>query len=260
MHAVINMALRAARAAAESLLQGVDRRDRIKLISSDGEDFRTSADLECENTLLYQLQKTYPNDSYVGRLGEAVSGSSDTTWIIDPLIGSRNYFNGYPLFGLSIACKIGASVEHAVLLLPLLGEEFCASRGTGAKLNARRIRVSDHTELDGGLVAVSREHESSPQLFQSLLRKHTHLRCSGSPAIDMVYTSANRLLAGWSDCTTSPSLDAALLILKEAGGLACTETGHPDLHKGKEILYANPRLCKILLNLRQGVADKDQAR
>ncbi len=258
MQPLINMALRAARAASELLLQQVDRRDRLQIVSDDGDSFVTSADQESEKTILYHLQKAYPQDSFISRVGLTIDGDSGTTWLIDPLIGSRNFYHGHPLFGIGIACKSGAVVEHSVLLIPMLGEEYWASRGAGAQLNSRRIRVGTATELKGTLVAIH-HRESGESLASDLLENGATVRSSGAPAIDLVYTAADKLQAGWMQLQASPGLDAALLILKEAGGLACSESGHPDPQQGKELLFANPRLCKQLLHLRQGVGSQDKS-
>ncbi|MEQ8955120.1 MAG: inositol monophosphatase [Gammaproteobacteria bacterium] len=258
MQPLVNMALRAARAAAEQIMLQVDRRDRIKIVRDDESGRLTSIDQEAEQTILHHLQKTYPRDSYTSRTGLAIAGESNSTWLIDPLLGSRNFLNGHPLFGVSIAFKSGNTVDHSVLLLPMVGEEYWASRGQGAQLNSRRIRLGSLTEFDSCMAAVD-DSAQGLAMAQALLEQGAMVRCSGSTAIDLVFTAADKLQCGWSGDQVSPSMAAALLIFAEAGGLACTESGHPDLHKGTEMLFANPRLCKSLLKLRQAVNGQDRS-
>ena len=149
MHPHVNIALRAARDAADAIVHASDRLDRIKIIDKHPDSFLTSMDHEADDTIRYHLQKTFPSHSIHSRVSGHHAGENDEPiWFIDPLVGSYNFSSGQPQFAVSIANATGGVVKHAVLLSPLLGEEFIASRGDGALLNSRRIRVADHKDLE----------------------------------------------------------------------------------------------------------------
>ncbi|MBS24150.1 MAG: inositol monophosphatase, partial [Gammaproteobacteria bacterium] len=135
MHAMINIALSAVWSASEALLQSADRLDRLKIINNDPANFVSSIDKEVELTIIYHLQKIYPDHSIETRLGEKIEGeANEPTWLVDPLLGSFNYSRGIDCYGIAVACQIEGTVTHSVLILPSRNEEFIATRGAGAKL------------------------------------------------------------------------------------------------------------------------------
>lgn len=258
MHPLINIALQAARDASEAIAHSCDRLDRIKIINDDPAHFLTSMDLEAEKTIFYHLEKAYPEHSFHSRISGLKQGENkDTVWLIDPLIGNRNFATGYPQFAVSLACQVDGVVQHAILVCPLLREEFIASRGAGARLNTHRIRVGKRTEVSGGLIALA--PEGMPQdialaLQTELMSAGANPRISGCAALDMVQIAADRMQGGWAANQNTLSLAAAKLILQEAGGLLGSESGNPNLADAKEILYGNPKIYKQLNRLRKGLS------
>lgn len=257
MHPLVNIALRAARDAAEAIAHGSDRLDRIKLIDTQPDSFLTSMDLDADKTILYHLEKAYPGHSINSRVSGKKSGEDgDTVWIIDPLLGNRNFAEGYPQFAVSIAIQSGGILKHAVIIHPLLGEEFVASRGQGAHLNSRRMRVSPVEELSESLIGVNSarvDQQNFLGMQQALLNSGASPRISGSSALDIVYTAMGRLQGGWSSVGETASVAAANLILQEAGGLIGSESGNPDINSGAEMIFGNPKMFKQLLKLRQSI-------
>lgn len=260
MHPMINIALKAARDAAEAIAHSSDRLDRIKVINDSPSAFLTSMDLDSDKTLQYHLLKAYPDHSIDSRAtGLRAGARKDVVWLIDPLIGNRNFARGYTQFAVSLACKVDGVIQHAALVCPMTNEEFVASRGGGAQLNSRRLRVGRETELmTGSLVGINGEMEEADTLLalqRAILECGALPRLSGCTALDIVSTAADRLQGGWAPNTgaESHSLAAAALILKEAGGLIVSETANPDTTHASELLFSNPKILKQLVKMRQGI-------
>lgn len=254
MHPLVNIALRAARDAGETLALGIDRLDRIEILRDEDDDFVTSMDTHADTTIIYHLRKAYPEYSVQSRVSGLTEGTNpDHRWLVDPVAGSRNYASGHSQFTVAIACEIEGKVTHAVLLNPILREEFVASRGSGAQLNARRIRTSTKKELTSALIGLNPqrlEAERFLSLQRDLLTAGASPRLSGCSALDMAYVACGRLTAGW--CAGGPGADlaAAGLILREAGGYVGDERGGPDTRAARELIFGNPRLFRELVKMR----------
>ena len=257
MHPLLNIALQAARDAAEAIAHSSDRLDRIKIINDDPTHFLTSMDLEAEKTIFYHLEKAYPEHSFHSRASGLKKGENkDAVWLIDPLLGNRNFATGYTQFGVSLACQIDGVVQHAILVCPLLREEFIATRGKGARLNSHRIRVGTRTEMSGSLIGLN--PDGIPQdvalgLQAEIMTAGASPRISGCTALDIVQTAADRMQGGCAANENMLSLAAAKLILQEAGGLLGSESGNPNLTDAKEVFFGNPKVYKQLSMLRKGL-------
>lgn len=256
MNPTLNVALKAARDAAEAIAHASDRLDRIKILNADPGNFLTSLDLEAEKTLKFHILKSFPEHSIKSRTSDSVEGKKESIiWLIDPLIGNRNFAAGYTQFGVSIACQIEGIIQHAVVITPMTNEEFTASRGDGAQLNARRLRTGNATEISAGsLVGLESPltvNEIHLQFQKNLLRLGADLRISGCPAIDIVNTAAGRQVGGWATQQPKTSIAAASLILHESGGLLGNENASPDWSSGNELIYGNLKTFKQLSKIRQ---------
>lgn len=254
MHPLVNIALRAARDAAEAIAHSSDRLDRVKILNQDPDNFLTSMDEAADKTVCYHIENAHPEHSIDSRVSGYKQGENkDVVWLVEPLLGNKNFARGYTQFGVSIACQVDGVLKHAVLVCPLLHEEYTASRGVGAQLNSRRLRVGKNTELSDGFIGLNAEN-INPEEFIALQGKMLAAgmspRMSGCTAIDIVQTAADRLQGGWAANIDSQALAGASLILQEAGGLLGSETGNPDVSKSKELIFANPKLFKALLKLR----------
>ncbi len=260
MHPMINIALKAARDAAEAIAHSSDRLDRIKVINDKPGSFLTSMDLDSDKTLQYHLLKAYPEHSINSRAtGMTVGTRKDIEWLIDPLIGNRNFARGYTQFAVSLACKIDGVIQHAAIVCPMTNEEFVATRGGGAQLNSRRLRVGRETELvQGSLVGVNGEVEDIDTLLgmqKAILLAGAQSRISGCTALDIVSTAADRLQGGWApnEGGDNHSITAAALILKESGGLIGSELANPDFANANELIFSNPKILKQLVKMRQSI-------
>lgn len=255
MHPLLNIALQAARDASEAIAHSSDRLDRIKIINDEKDHFLTSMDLEAEKTIFYHLEKAHPEHSFHSRVSGLKEGENkNTVWLIDPLIGNRNFATGYTQFGVSLACQIDGVVQHAILVCPLLREEFIATRGAGARLNSHRIRVGKRTEIKGSLISLNPDRmpqDVTLALQAESMKAGASPRISGCTALDMIQVAADRMQGGSAANENMLSLAAAKLILQEAGGLLGSESGNPDLSSATELLFGNPKIYKQLSMMRK---------
>lgn len=258
MHPLLNIALQAARDAAEAIAHSSDRLDRIKIINDDPDNFLTSMDLEAEKTIIYHLEKAHPEHSFHSRASGLREGENkNTVWLIDPLVGNRNFATGYTQFGVSLACQIEGTVQHAIFLCPLLREEFIATRGAGARLNSHRIRVGNRTEIQGSLLSINPDglpQDVAIALQSEFMSAGASPRISGCTALDMIQIAADRIQGGSAANENRLTLAAAKLILQEAGGLLASESGNPNLSEAKELHFGNPKIYKQLSKIRNGLA------
>lgn len=253
MHALVNIALRAARDAASALAHASDRLDRVKIIDDRPGQFLTSADVDADKTVIYHLTKTHPDYSIHSRVSGKQTGKDDQpTWLVDPLLGNRNYARGYSQFALSIACRVNGRIEHCVIVNPITGEEFIASRGGGAQLNSRRIRVATQSDLSNALVGLDADEMEDSRLqawIRLLQASGAGFRVTGCAALDVLGVACGRLdactVAGYSEL----SLGGALLILQEAGGFVGTDTGSPDFKSARELIFGNQKTFREMVKL-----------
>lgn len=260
MHPVVNIALRAARSASESIIHATDRLDRVEIIEKSGHHVITSMDHDAEKSLFYHLQKAYPDYSIHSRLSGYHAGKDENNvWLIDPLHVTSSFIRGFNHFCVSVALKSGNRIQHAVLINPTQAEEFTASRGNGAQLNKSRLRVSRQENLQQAFVSLAGTNPGKEQkrlllgLQDRLLDADVSLRMTGCPALDVAYVASGKLDAGWTNELSECSMAAAKLILQESGALFSDEKANPAL-SGDELIFGTPRCFKQLLQIRQSLA------
>lgn len=254
MHPLTNIALRAGRSAAAILAKSFDRLDRVQIISDDSTGLITSMDQEVDAVILEQLRKAYPNHGIHSRVsGEHPGREGEPLWMVDAIIGNRNFMAGYPVFGVSIGCQVSGRISHGVVLNVLSQDEYVATRGTGAQLNGRRIRVSSATDLKGGLLGLD-SNDLPVELFTAfqgaLLAVGASPRISGCSQLDMVQVASAQFQGGWCANIPAESLAPARLILTEAGGFVGSEAGSPDIDTAAELIFGNPKIFKELVRAR----------
>ncbi|SVE17460.1 uncharacterized protein METZ01_LOCUS470314, partial [marine metagenome] len=192
---MLNTAVRAARQSGRIILMHYDRLDRIEVTQKGRNDFVSQADTEAEEIALEILLKAYPEHGVVAEESGRREGG-EYTWVIDPLDGTTNFIHGFPQFAVSIAVLKGSTIEHGVIYDPLRNELFTSSRGQGAQLNDRRIRVSNCGLLELALLGTGfpfRELDRLDQwvkAFRTLTRRSAGIRRTGSAALDLAYVAA----------------------------------------------------------------------
>ena len=253
MHALVNIALRAARDAASAIAHSSDRLDRITVLNDAADSYLTSMDVDANKTLVYHLNKAYPEHSINSRVsGEQVGTDSSTIWLLNPLAGNRNFAAGYGQFAVSIACQVNGKTEHAVIINPITGEEFIASRGNGAQLNSRRIRVSNQTELQNAFIALDSDElptETLAKLQKALTEQDVRLRISGCATLDMLAVATGRLQGGFAGSFNLIEDAGATLILQEAGAFIGDQSGSPDYKSATQLVFGNQKIFKELIKL-----------
>ncbi len=206
MEPMINIALRAARKAGESIVRASDELHRFEVKAKGVNNFVTEVDINAEREIIYHLQKAYPDHAILGEESGLIGNAeAEYRWIIDPLDGTTNFIRGIPHYAVSIACMYRGKIEHAVVVDPVRHEEFTASRGRGAQLNGHRIRVSDLASLDGALLGTGipfKNHcddklEPYSKSIEVLASQCAGIRRAGAAALDLAYVAAGRLDAFW---------------------------------------------------------------
>ncbi len=258
MQPMLNIALRAARSAGELIFRSIERLDVIAVDEKGANDFVSEVDRAAEQTILATLRKAYPTHGFYGEESGYLAGEgegADYVWIVDPLDGTTNFLRGVPHFSVSIACKYKGRLEHAVVLDPVRQEEFTASRGRGAALNGRRIRVTNRRSLEGALLGTGFPFRANDVdhldnylgMFRSLIGQTAGIRRAGSAALDLAYVAAGRFDAFWEMGLSEWDMAAGARLVQEAGGLIGDfNGGHDFLEKG-HIVAGNPKCFRGLL-------------
>jgi myo-inositol-1(or 4)-monophosphatase len=258
MEPMTHIALRAARKAGELIVRATEDLDRIDVETKSANDFVSEVDRSAEREILYHLGKAYPDHAFLAEeSGSSGNPESDYRWIIDPLDGTTNFLRGIPHFAVSIACEFRGKIEHAVVLDPVRREEFLASRGRGAQLNGRRIRVSKLASLDGALLGTgipfkARQTEHLPaytKSLETLAGSCAGIRRAGSAALDLAYVAAGRLDAFWEIGLAPWDIAAGSLLVREAGGLIGDFKGDSGYMESGNIVCGNPKCFKAVLQV-----------
>ncbi|GAB1057244.1 MAG: inositol-1-monophosphatase [Shewanella algae] len=254
MHPMLTIAVRAARAAGQTIMRAYTELDRIEVDAKGVNDFVTSVDKEAEAAIIYQIRKSYPDHSIVGEEnGENRGTNQDYLWIVDPLDGTNNFVNGVPHFAISIAMQYKGKTEVAVVYDPVRDELFSAVRGKGAKLNDFRIRVNNVSDLGGSLVATgfpfkARQHtETYMKLFGETFSLCADLRRAGSAALDLAYVAAGRVDAFFELGLKPWDIAAGDLIVREAGGTVTDFSGGHNYLLSGNIVAGAPKATSLLV-------------
>jgi len=245
---MLNIALRAARSASELIFRSIERLDTIKVDEKDAKDYVSEVDRAAEQKIIDALRKAYPTHGILGEETGLHKGSGegeDYLWIIDPLDGTTNFLRGIPHFAVSIACKYRGRLEHAVVLDPVRQEEFTASRGRGAQLNGRRLRVSGRTSLDGALLGTGFPFRDDQ--MDNLENYLGMFRRAGAASLDLAYVAAGRFDAFWESGLSEWDMAAGALLIQEAGGLVSDFTGGHDFLEKGHVVAGNTKCFKAVL-------------
>ncbi|GAA6168468.1 inositol monophosphatase family protein [Sessilibacter corallicola] len=258
MEPMLNIALRAARKAAEKIERALERVSVIDIEEKGRNDFVTEIDKASEKEIIYHLRKAYPDHTIIGEESGFLKGDNpDYEWIIDPLDGTTNFIHGIPHFSISIACKFKGQLLHGVVLDPVKREEFTASKGKGAALNDRRIRVTDRRGLNGALIGTGIPFSGfalenmTPYLraLEEIAGQTAGIRRQGSAALDLAYVAAGRYDGFWEMNLKEWDIAAGILLVQEAGGLVSDFRGGNDHLSSGHIVCASPKVFKPLLQV-----------
>lgn len=257
MHPTVNIALRAARIASEQIARATERLEIIQSEQENVADFVEHVCTNAERVLAGQIHKTNPTHRVVGMHSGEIpcedgAANPETEWFVNPIDGLTNFAKGLPWYALTLVFREKGKVEHVVLINPTTGEEFTASRGRGAQLNGRRIRVNPTKEFNGSLVALSKSMgDDSLDQYISVYSKLTDFGCevqnAGSLALSLAYVAAGRLEACCLLEVEEESTVPGQLLIQEAGGLMGDLSGKAKVASKGNLIAANPKLFKQLL-------------
>lgn len=255
MHALLNVAVMAARNAGGTLIRKLNNLEKLKVERKGHNDFVSDADYAAEKAVIRTVQRHYPDHAFLAE-ESGVSGESDHVWIIDPLDGTTNFLHGFPVFAVSIAVQVNGRIEHGVVYDPISQELFTASRGDGAQVDGRKLRVSGRKDLADSLIGTGfpfrqADQEMGPymNMLEKVLRNTSGVRRPGAAALDLCYVAAGRLDAFWETGLSPWDLAAGGLIIREAGGIISGLDGSENYRDTGHVLCGSPKIYAALAKL-----------
>ncbi len=252
-HPLLNIAVRAARRAGDVIIRSLNRLSSIQVDAKAHNELVTEVDRAAELEIIDTIRRSYPDHSFLGEESGS-QGRSDYEWIIDPLDGTTNFVHGFPQFAVSIALKQRGRLEHGVIYDPMRQELYTASRGTGAQLDGRRIRVSARRDLTGALIGTGFPYRANAvwmdeylQMMKAVTESVAGIRRPGAAALDLAYVAAGRFDAFWELGLAEWDIAAGVLLIREAGGLVSDLKGGEDFMKTGNIVAGSPKVFIALL-------------
>jgi myo-inositol-1(or 4)-monophosphatase len=267
LHPMLNVAIRAARAAGAIINRAALDVEAVRVSQKQINDFVTEVDQASEETIIDTLLAAYPGHGILAEESGRARGNaaSDHVWIIDPLDGTTNFIHGFPVYCVSIALAVKGRVEQAVVYDPTRNDLFTATRGRGAFMNDRRIRVSKRTRLEQCLISTGfpyRRGDDFPtylKMMSDVMQRAAGLRRPGAAALDLAYVAAG-FADGFFETGLKPwDIAAGSLLVTEAGGLIGNFTGEAGELDQAECLAATPRVYAQLVQLLRGYSRFDAA-
>ena len=257
LHPMLNIAIKAARAAGAVINRGALDIELLQVSSKGPNDFVSEVDRAAEQTIIDILLDAYPGHAILAEESGRERGAKDSEflWIIDPLDGTTNFLHGLPIYAVSIALAHRGIVQQAVVYDPTRNDLFFASRGRGAFLNERRLRVSKRIRLAESLIGTGFPFRKGDnfqryvKMFDHVMQSCAGLRRPGAAALDLCYVAAGHY-DGFFETGLSPwDAAAGALMITEAGGLVGNFTGEPDFLYRREIVAGNPRIYGQLVHI-----------
>jgi myo-inositol-1(or 4)-monophosphatase len=273
IHPMLNIAIKAARAAGTIINRAALDVESVRVSKKMENDFVTEVDQASENTIIETLLNAYPDHGILAEESGRTHGNpnAEHVWIIDPLDGTTNFIHGFPFYCVSIALQSRGRLEQAVVFDPTRNDLFTSTRGRGAFLNDRRLRVSKRIRLKECLISTGfpfrdgDDFNAYLSMMSQVMTRTAGLRRPGAAALDLAYVAAG-FSDGFFETGLYPwDMAAGALLITEAGGLVGNFTGDADFLQQRECLAASPKIYGQLVTLLQpyskfaGVADKATA-
>ncbi|HZX72723.1 MAG TPA: inositol monophosphatase family protein [Rhodanobacter sp.] len=249
----VTIAARAARSAGNVILRYMNRIDGLNVVEKQQWDFVSEVDKLAEAEIIKELRRAYPDHAILAE-ESGQTGKGPLTWVIDPLDGTHNYLRGIPHFCVSIALLDKGVPIHAVVFDPLRDELYTASKGDGAYLNDRRMRVGKRENLSGAMVATGfpfrqRDHLTAQlDMTRAILGQAEDIRRSGSAALDLAYVAAARYDAYFEIGLKPWDMAAGVLLVREAGGHYCDFAGRDGIPASGNIIAGNLNVAKAMVD------------
>jgi myo-inositol-1(or 4)-monophosphatase len=252
MQPLLNIGVRAARRAGDLIARNMSRLDSLKIDTKGRNDFVTDIDRQAEADIIATIRRAHPDHAFLaeesGRTGE-----SEYVWIIDPLDGTTNFLHGFPTFAVSIAVEHRGRLQHAVVYDPMRQELFTASRGDGAQLDGKKIRVSTQRALEGALIGTGFPYRMAAAhiddylaILKAVMNVAAGVRRPGAASLDLAYVAAGRVDGFWEFGLAPWDTAAGTMLIQEAGGRVGTPAG-AEYSLGPNIVAGNPKVYEELL-------------
>lgn len=257
LHPMINVAIKAARAAGAIINRAALDVESVRVSQKQVNDFVTEVDQAAEQAIIDILLVAYPGHAIWAEESGRTQGAqdSDYVWIIDPLDGTTNFIHGLPIYCVSIALAVKGRVEQAVVYDPTRNDLFTATRGRGAFMNDRRLRVSKRVRLQECLISTGfpfrpgDDFKTYLSMMSEVMQRSAGLRRPGAAALDLAYVAAGFTDAFFETGLQPWDVAAGSLLVTEAGGLVGNLTGEADFLEQKECLAGSPRIYGLLVSL-----------
>lgn len=256
MNPILNTAFKAARKAGDMMIRASNNLSAIKVDSKAFNDFVSDIDRMSESILIEALKEAYPQHKITTEeSGSHGKARAEYEWIIDPLDGTTNYLHGHPQFAISMALLHKGVLQEALVYAPERNDLYLASRGKGALLNDRRIRVSNRIELNqcligtGFPVVVQSMMDTYLAILKDFLSKTAGARREGAASLDLCALATGRF-DGFFEFNLKPwDIAAGALIAKEAGAIVTDMQGEQNWLDSGDIVAANPKVLAQMLQI-----------
>ncbi|MFN3302245.1 MAG: inositol monophosphatase family protein [Roseateles sp.] len=257
LHPMLNVAVKAARAAGAIINRASLDLEAMRLTTKSPNDFVTEVDHAAEGAIIETLLQAYPNHGILAEESGRNHGARDSeyVWIIDPLDGTTNFIHGFPVYCVSIALAFRGKVEQAVVYDPTRNDLFYATKGRGAFLNDKRLRVSKRTRMSDALIGTGFPFRRGDnfkrymKMFEEVMQHCAGLRRPGAAALDLCYVAAGYYDAFFETGLQPWDIAAGSLIVSEAGGLIGNFTGEADFLHQREVVAGNPKIYAQLVQM-----------
>ena len=253
MHPFLNIAVKAARRAATVINRASTQLELLTVESKSPNDFVTEVDRAAEKAIIDVLRDAYPGHGILAEESGESGADSEFVWIIDPLDGTTNFIHGFPQYAVSIAVTRNGVLEHGVIFDPISNELYTASRGGGAYLNDRRLRVSRRLRLAESLIGTGfpfRQFDNIDAylaMFREVAQKTAGIRRPGAASLDLAYVAAGRLDGFWEMGLAPWDMAAGVLMIQEAGGLVSDLAGESNFMATGNLVAGTPKVFAQLL-------------
>lgn len=254
---IISVLTRAARAGAHVMMRAIPKLDSVEIVEKTRHDYASDVDSDVEKEIVRELRRVHPDYGVLGEESGMRSGGR-MTFVIDPIDGTSNFLRGIPHYCVSIALLDRGLPIAGVIFDPNRNELFHASRGDGAFVNERRMRVTARETLDGALIATGftpRERSHAPSQLRAvagLLSQAEDIRRGGSAALDLAYTACGRVDAYFEAGVKSWDISAGMLIVREAGGRVADYAGRDATPESGQVVAGNIKVVAAMLATFEG--------
>ncbi len=254
MHPMLNTAVRAARRAAAIIQRASNNLDLVSPEKKGHNDFVSEVDRAAERAIIETILEAYPKHAILAEESGS-HGDSEYVWIVDPLDGTTNFLHGFPQYAVSIALMHKGVITQGVVYDPCRNDLFTATRGVGAFLNDRRLRVSKVRELSDALVGTGfpftdfKHLDKYVDIFRDMTQKAGGVRRPGAAALDLAYVACGRFDGFFEFNLKQCDLAAGALLVTEAGGLVTDLNGEENYLESGDVLCGNPRVFGQMLQV-----------